>query len=304
MDLVKSLLAFALLTTTIACTPDMGDAQPWVPIEEMAGPLSPEYVAATMPATARGAQPGLLRVVTYNVLRGENVDGLASAFDDNDALRQADLVLLQEIEDHPGEGGSRAARLAAKLGMGFVYAPERFEGDGTHGIAILSVYPLSHVAVMQLPQVDLPWSERQRIALAADVQVGDQIFRVINTHLDTRLSIPQRILQLRPAIIDAPERAIVGGDFNTNPYMWVDGSIPQVPTQTVTGTDQAAQFDDYMRHLGFATPTAGSGPTQHTPVLDSRLDSIFVRDFAASPGKVEREIDLSDHWPLWIDVSE
>jgi endonuclease/exonuclease/phosphatase family metal-dependent hydrolase len=244
----------------------------------------------------------MLRVVTYNVEKGADVDGLARAFAQDAELARADLVLLQEIEDHPGEGGARAARLAGKLGMGYVYAPERHAGDGTHGTAILSVFPLANVQVMQLPRVDLPWSKAPRIALAADVVRGDRSFHVITMHLDTRMSIQQRILQIRPAIIDAPPRTVVGGDFNTNPFMWVDGSIPQLPANSVAGIDQAPMFDDYMQHLGFGTPTASSGPTNHTAVQDTRLDSIFVRGLDVAPGQVEREIGLSDHWPLWVDL--
>jgi endonuclease/exonuclease/phosphatase family metal-dependent hydrolase len=298
--------AFALAVAAlglVACGPDIGEAQPWVDIAEMQGVLAPEWLAPAPLALADMREK--LRVVTYNVGKGEDVEGLARSFEDDAELARAQVILVQEIEHHPGEGGSRAARLAARLGMGYVYAPERVEGDGTHGTAILSVFPLENVQVMQLPHVDLPWASAQRIAVGADVMVGSEQFRVITVHLDTRLNIQQRILQLRPAIIDAPERTIVGGDMNTNTYVWADGSIPQLPVESVVGSDhQALALDDYMRCLGFGTPTANSGSTQHTALLDSRLDSIFVRALASRPGTVEREIDLSDHWPLWVDVHD
>ena len=303
---MKRRLLLGILTASLATactpTPDMGAPQPWVSAEEMSGEMQPQIGLAEAPVRARGAADGMLRVVTYNVEQGKDVDGLARAFAQDAELSKADLVLLQEIEDHPGEGGARAARLAKKLGMGYVYAPERHAGDGTHGTAILSVYPLTNVEVMQLPRVDLPWSKAPRIALAADVVRGDRSFHVITMHLDTRMSIQQRILQIRPAVIDAPARTIVGGDFNTNPFMWADGSIPNLPANSVTGIDQAPMFDDYMQHLGFETPTASSGPTNHTAVQDTRLDSIFVRGLDVAPGQVEREIGLSDHWPLWVDL--
>jgi endonuclease/exonuclease/phosphatase family metal-dependent hydrolase len=293
---------FAALVLLSACTPEMGDPQPWVPIGEMTGPMVPLVGVAPSPVAGRGAADGMLRVVTYNVETGRDVDALAAAFESDDELARADLVMVQEIEDHPGEGGARAARLAQELGMGYVYAPERHEGNGTHGTAILSVYPLVHVQVMQLPRVDLPWSKAPRIALAADVDRGDRTFHVVTMHLDTRMSIQQRILQIRPAIIDAPARTIVGGDFNTNPFSWTDGSIPNLPENSVGGTDQAPMLDDYMSHLGFETPTAHLGATEHTAVEDTRLDSIFVRGLDVAPGAVEREIGLSDHWPVWVDL--
>jgi endonuclease/exonuclease/phosphatase family metal-dependent hydrolase len=302
MDLVRRGLGLAMLLSVAACGPEIGPTQPWVDVDDIQGVLRPEWADPPAPLV-RPDPRERLRIVTYNVHKGENVEGIARSFADDVELAQAQVVMVQEIEDHPGEDGSRASRLAALLGMGFVYAPERVEGDGTHGTALLSVFPLANVQVMQLPHIELPWSSAQRIALGADVVVGSMSFRVVTVHLDTRLNVPQRILQLRPAIIDEPERTIVGGDFNTNTYIWAEGSIPNLPVESVVGADhQALALDDYMRALRFTTPTANSGSTQHTAVLDSRLDSIFVRSLSAQPGRVEREIGLSDHFPLWVDV--
>ena len=81
---------------------------------------------------------------------------VAAAISGDPHLSATDVLLIQEIEDHPGEGGSRASRLAAALKMAFVYAPARTEGDGTHGLAILSRYPLERVEVMELPDFEFP----------------------------------------------------------------------------------------------------------------------------------------------------
>jgi endonuclease/exonuclease/phosphatase family metal-dependent hydrolase len=295
----------ALVASLAACTPepDMGEPQPWVAVDAITGTMRPVIGIEPTPVRARGAVDGMIRVVTYNVEQGADVNGLAKAILGDEELAKADLIMVQEIEDHPHEGGSRASRLAAKLGMGFVYAPERQTRDGgTHGTAILSVFPLSNVQVMQLPRVDLPWSKAPRIALAADVDTGSRRFHVITMHLDTRMSIQQRILQIRPAVLDAPDHTLVGGDFNTNPFTWADGTIPQLPSNSVAGVDQAPMLDDYMQHIGYQTPTASSGPTNHTALIDTRLDSIFVKGLDVAPGQVEREIGLSDHWPLWVDL--
>ena len=283
------------------CTTDLGPPSEWVDADVITGPLTPE---SAPPPHAPSTPPARLRVVTWNVANGANVDGLAAAIRATPALAAADVILLQEIEAHPGEGGARAGRLAAALDLGYAYAPERIEGDGTHGPAILSRWPLERVQVMELPYADLAFSQVPRRALAADVRVGATALRVVDLHLDTRLNAGDRILQLRPAVLDAPAPAVVGGDLNTNPYVWTGGAVPDLPGSTVVDTDQAPVIDGYMRQVGYATPTAALGPTeQFAGLVAARLDSLYVRGAAATPGGVERAIALSDHWPVWIDVA-
>lgn len=287
----------ALLVALAGCM-EMGAPEPWFDVAELEG------AEVMMPPARTLAAPARLRIVTFNVEKGSDPEALAAALRANPALAAADVVLVQELEAYSHEGASRAARLAAALGMGFVYAPERIEGQGTHGPAILSPWPLERVQVMRLPRADLAWSQAPRLALAADVHAGDTVLRVIDLHLDTRLTATQRILQIRPAVLDAPEPTVVGGDLNTLPYGWLyDGSVPLgVPTDAIVDANQAPVIDDYMRHIDYSTPTAGLGATQRFGVIESRLDSLYVRGLEAVPGAVERGVGLSDHWPVWIDV--
>ena len=112
-------------------------------------------------------------------------------------LASADVLIVQEIRAYPGEPGTRASRLAAALGMTWVYAPARTVRDGTHGIAMFSRYPLVAPEVRELPYFDQPNPE-QRIALTAQVDLGDQELRVVDVHLDTRLAPADRVAQLAP----------------------------------------------------------------------------------------------------------
>lgn len=291
----------ALALALAACGTDLGEPAVWQDADTIAGALAPTVVDAPLvPSRA----PGTLRIVTWNVAKGADVDGLAAAFRDDPALAAADAILLQEIEAHPGEGGPRALRLAAALGMGVAYAPERLQDDGTHGPAILARWPIAQVQVMELPYAALAVSQVPRRALAVDLQVGATRLRIIDMHLDTRLNATERILQLRPAVLDAPMPTVAGGDLNTNPYLWGDGAVPDVPASTVVDTDQAPVIDDYMRHVGYAAPTAGLGPTvTFAGVIEARLDSLYTLGVTATPGAVERALALSDHWPVWIDVA-
>src|SRR5262245_10392069 len=131
--LVKGVALLGLIAAG-ACSQSPGDAGDWVPWELIQGDLAPELEPPPPQVVARqGDLPGRLRVVTFNVERGADIDGLARAFLEDEALSQADVVLIQEIESYPNEGPSRAARLARAIGMGYIYVPARREGAGTHG---------------------------------------------------------------------------------------------------------------------------------------------------------------------------
>lgn len=291
----------AVALALAGCATELGPPSVWVDADAVTGPMAVERAA---PPIAVAMASTRLRIVTWNVAKGADVAGLAAAIRGTPALATADVILLQEIEAHPGEGGSRAGRLAAALDLGYAYAPERVAGDGTHGPAILSRWPLARVQVMELPYAALAFSQVPRRALAADVMVGTTALRVVDLHLDTRLNASDRILQLRPAVLDAPAPAVVGGDLNTNPYLWTDGAVPDLPSSATLDTDQAPVSDDYMRDVGYATPTAALGPTeQFAGLVAARLDSLYTRGGDATPGAVERAITLSDHWPVWIDVT-
>jgi endonuclease/exonuclease/phosphatase family metal-dependent hydrolase len=238
-----------------------------------------------------------VRVVTFNVHFGADVPGLVRAIRANPRLSRADILLLQEIESHPGD--DRAAKLAEALNLNLVYAPARVEGEGTHGLAILSRYPMTELEVLGLKKYDLGYrGTRRRIAMAATVELPQGKVRVFNVHLDTRLTPEERLRQLEPVIAEAAKRpaAIVGGDFNT--ITAIPSLLPMVPLP-VPGYSQAAGLDAYMQAQGFATPFAGIGRTHRFPM---RLDAVFARGLEVEGQGKETSVDVSDHFPLWVDL--
>lgn len=291
-----------------ACGPELGAPGAWVAADEIADPaLRPEVVADAYPPPAMGER---LRVVSFNVHFGEDVAGLADTLATHPALAGADVVLLQEIEAHPGEGGSRAARLAAALAMNHVYAPARLEpdaGDGvTHGLAVLSRHPLADVAVMELARAEIGFNTRRRIALAVDVVVGGDpaaTVRVVDVHLDLRLGVTDRLRQLRPTVVDHGDPVIVGGDLNTIPWAWAEGVVPSLPAQAITDFDAAVAIDAMMTGLGYAAPTSALGPTDELPVVDVRLDSLYPRGLDVVGAAVGDGVTVSDHLPVSIDLA-
>jgi endonuclease/exonuclease/phosphatase family metal-dependent hydrolase len=289
--------AFALVLLA-GCGLDMTGATPWIPIEEVSGPLVAERVAGGTSFAQRSVPASPLRVVTYNFEYAPDPDALASALLADPELARAGVVLVQETEAHDDEARSRTMAVAEKLGFGFVYVPARTIPGGTHGLAILSAFPITDVAKMDLPESSR--KSQHRIAIQATIDVAGTPLHVIDLHLDTMLNAQQRIAQLSPIVMGSPEATLIAGDFNTSWVQWVDGTVPVLSS---TGApDQAPVIDDYMRAQGFATPTADSGPTEHMFGLEQRLDAIYTRGPIATFGGVPR-VGPSDHWPMWIDLA-
>ncbi len=181
--------------------------------------------------------------------------------------------------------------------MAYAYLPAREIDGGTHGMAILSRRPISNLRFMDLPFFGTSIRSDGRVALAATVAGVD----VVNIHLFLQLSLSERIVQLAPATRSLLDRAIIGGDFNTNPYGWTD-MLPNVALDPISDIDGAAVVDDAMVEFGYQAATRDSGPTHRSPHEELRLDSIYVRDLETIGSQVLRQADLSDHWPLWVDV--
>lgn len=248
------------------------------------------------------ALPKTLRVVSFNVHYAHDVASLAESLHASLIVGRADVLLIQEIESHEAEGSSRAHKLAQDLKLNYVYAPARRTDDGgTHGLAILSRFPLADIEVLPLPRYDLGFNTRRRIALAATLDMGGHPLRVYNVHLDTRINIKDRIEQLRP-VVEAAQRqpvaeVIIGGDFNTNSFRWLFHRIP------FFRSNQAGALDEFMRGNQFSTPLTESGSTVKRVLLRARVDSLYTRGLTALESGVERTVEASDHYPVWMDVA-
>lgn len=247
---------------------------------------------------SNAAPPETVRVVTFNVHFGRDIGRLSRDIQSSPILSEAQIFLIQEIESHANEGTGRASQLAESLNLNYVYAPGRLtKNDGTHGLAILSRFPLSDIEVRRLPYYGL----RRRVSLGATADVGGRPLRTYNVHLDTHINAGRHIEQLRPVVEHAlghPVRTtVIGGDVNTNPFRWLFHTIP------IFYSNQAAAMDTFMRAQGFSTPLASRGSTTRGQILKRRLDSLFARNLTVLDSGVERRVDSSDHYPVWIDLA-
>jgi endonuclease/exonuclease/phosphatase family metal-dependent hydrolase len=236
-------------------------------------PDGPRYAGGTAVA-GRSGNADALRVVSFNIEFGIRVDSAIAVLAGDPALRSADVLLLQEMD----ENGTR--RVADTLGMGYVYYPAvfRFNTHRNLGNAILSRWPIVDDRKIVLPHL-ARIVHSVRAATAATIRVGDALVRVYSLHLGTMagLSPAARRDQLKAVLADAGRypRVVIGGDLN-------DPGIAGI-----------------ARDMGYAWPT------QHGPATTrvGRLDHILLKGLrspdSAAAGTVLDVHGASDHRAVW-----
>jgi endonuclease/exonuclease/phosphatase family metal-dependent hydrolase len=244
----------------------------------------------------------MLTVATFNVHFGKHTDKIIKAIKENENLSKVDILLLQEIEVRAREEKERACRIADGLGMHWVYAPARRLNDvDTHGLAILSKYPILNFEVIQLEFFKLVRKSRTRIALNAEIQVGDEKILVSNVHLDTTLNFAARARQLYSLIGKLKEhqiqKIIVGGDLNTLPFRFFLNSFPYFYE------DQTYKMYNFLREHGFDSLMEKLGYTIQAGPVKWSLDAIYIRNLEMKHFGVERDVRVSDHKPVWAHIS-
>ena len=237
------------------------------------GEKDPRYAGVAL-APAPPAVPDTIRVVSFNVKYAERVDSAIAVLKTEPALRNADILLLQEM-DAPG-----TRRLAEALGMSWVYYPAifRHRSGRDFGNAVLSRWPITEDEKIILPHASR-YARTQRIATAATVRIGDVDVRAYSTHLGTPadISADSRRAQLQAIIADAAPhaRAIIGGDTNS-------ATVGRIAVEN-----------------GFSWPTERGEPTSRF----GRWDHIFIRGFALptprGAGTIANVRAASDHLPVW-----
>jgi vancomycin resistance protein VanJ len=227
---------------------------------------------------ARSAQPGDLKVLTYNVARG----GLGTPARLSAQIRavKPDLITLQEVNGL--KPGFTAELLAGLPG----YAVSRTGGE---------VMTLSRFPVLSTRELTLPGTSRRFLVSRIDTPGGE--LSVINVHFGTvsvsrilsgqimptrdRRSQQLDILLREVAATSGP--IIVAGDFNTPPR----GQVYRALTSSLNDA-----WDSAGRGLGYSF-------SSQTPVL--RIDHVFVR----GPEVVGAEVQPpggSDHRALTVNV--
>lgn len=213
--------------------------------------------------------------MTFNLKWGRAIDRAADLFRRPGPLRDADVVVLQEM-DRPG-----AERLAGALGMSWVYVPSAVHPvpKQDFGVAVLSPWPLEEPRKLLLPHQNR-FRKLRRSAAVVTLRSPLGPVRVYGVHLESPAGAWDRVRrdQARVVLADAQGFAgpvIVAGDFNgrAGPRLLADAGFSWA-TEAVKNTAGPFDFDHVLaRGLCPAGPGAAAA--------------------------AEDETDASDHDPVW-----
>jgi endonuclease/exonuclease/phosphatase family metal-dependent hydrolase len=241
------------------------------------------------------ASPSEIKIVSYNIRwrSGLELHKLAQLLKTDPEIGGASIIGMQEVDRHKVRSGktNTAKILAEELGMFYTWAappaPKSDEEEET-GVVILSAYPLADVHRIVLPH-EGP-GKRRRVALGATIRIGPTSLRVYAVHSETRIPVDKKLEQMK-AVLDDLARypkempAIVFGDLNT----WEQDAVEKT-FKLFTAAHLHTPFDDqptFYRRALFVS-------------IDLKLDWIWLRNLGENRYGIDREIGLSDHWPLWV----
>ena len=227
---------------------------------------------------------GSLRVVTWNMFYGDQLEQAIKALEEVPELQDADILLFQEID------AAGVDTIAKRLHYNYVFYPAILDHHRRveYGDAILSKWPLSNPTKSILPIFIPNWLE-SRISTSATILVDGKEITVYSTHLDiTWMIFRQGESQaefLSRAAGGKDGAIILGGDFNT----WNPVSI--------------LNLDEQMEKVGLERLSKGAGYTFEWAGLKFILDHIYSNAALDYQAGVYRHTNASDHYPVWADMS-
>ena len=249
-------------------------------------PEGPRYYD-TSRSTKPDEQPSdggnALRLVTFNIEHGREIDGAVRLIRTNETLRDPDILLLQEMSS---EG---VARMAGELGLNYLCFPSGIHPQARQewGTAILSPWRIEEPAKLVLPH-GAAITGMRRAATVATVRWRGRPIRVYSVHLPSPMAIStsERQAQVR-TILEAARAAadpvIVAGDFNSS------------------------AVGPWFQQDRFAWITQAVGGTSRPLGLRFQLDHVFARGLGLAGGVpaigcVEAP-GVSDHCAVWARLS-
>jgi endonuclease/exonuclease/phosphatase family metal-dependent hydrolase len=239
---------------------------------------------------------------------GRLISAAAQAFSEGKLLPRVDVLALQEADKETARTGGHhvAKELAAEMRMHWAHAPAGiprgivpvkrqwwldFEepidlhDSGDTGVALLSRLPLLDVKRIDLPWQECPW--RPRLAMVATLSIGSNQIRLFNAHVDPHAASDGQLAQLEVIAAEAEAATvptIILGDFNT------------LSRQKCLDTRQ------FLEARGYTTPYPTGTATWRGAGLRMHADWIFTRGIKIERWGVARPLNVSDHWPIWVEV--
>jgi endonuclease/exonuclease/phosphatase (EEP) superfamily protein YafD len=255
-------------------------SQPQIEIyEDPQGPKFEGHFAGSLPQN-----PQTLKVASYNVNDGIEVEQVIRELGMYNPLRESDFFLLQEMD----EAGTE--EIARELKYNYIYYPSTMPTriERNFGNAILSRWPLSRPQKLILPYKH-PTNKQLRIAVRATAELPDREIMLYSVHTETYTVITKhRKAQVREIVDDigpGETPVIVGGDFNT------------VSNRSIR------RLKRLFGEIGLVRSSAGAGTTvKKYKTRPSAADHIFTRGFEVKGKGTLYAALASDHFPVWVEL--
>jgi len=241
--------------------------------------------------------PTVLKILSYNIRwrSGDDLKDMIKLLKDDPEIGGAAILALQEVDRRKKRSGNNntAKIIADELGLHYAWAAPpsvNATDEEETGVAILSVYPLSDVKRIVLPNPGP--GKRRRVALGATIEIENRQWRVYSAHAETRIKFDKKLEQFKAVLDDLAQHpkdmpAIIMGDFNT----WEPNAHDKV----------VKLFSD----AGLKTPFDGKKTFRRKILLvplELKLDWVWLRGLEAANCGIDRQIEISDHYPLWTNV--
>ncbi len=293
----------------------------------------PGYVVVTMST--------VLKIATFNIQYSLGADGIYDLARCIDAVRNADVICLQEIDRNwqRTNMADQAAEVEALLPDRYCVFSPILDVDASSvdasgrvtnrrrqaGQMIISRFPILSSRFVELPKIDTGDMPNSWCGMhEAVIVLPDSAVRVVNVHL-TDVTRSGRMVQVREFVRRLHDAPIEGGAWNgTDPDAesrahWqlddnpppmpyaavVVGDFNDVPTSPVYDTMCRSGFRDSWSTDTALTPynvTFKTNPPQGT-FEDMRIDFIFVNDaIEVLDAVIDAECPASDHQPVWATI--
>lgn len=180
------------------------------------------FLLAAFSFQVKFAQSQTIRVLSYNIHRGEDMNGRIDLQQIARVINDAnpDVVSLQEVDSVTNRTNKvdQLKELAALTKMNYFYGKNMDYDGGGYGVGILSKYPIVDQFVTRLPNFS---KSEPRVAATVEVKLRkNKSFLFTAIHLDYVKNPTERIEQakkLQEVFSDIKKPSILAGDFNAEP---------------------------------------------------------------------------------------
>jgi endonuclease/exonuclease/phosphatase family metal-dependent hydrolase len=228
-----------------------------------------------------GQEPGeYIKIVTWNLSFAENLDPAIEALSQVDVLKDADILLLQEMDEVGVE------RIAEELAYNYVYYPASVHRrhNKNFGNAVLTRWEIIDHEKIRLPKTG-PGNKHSRNAIKAKIMVSGLEVIAFSIHLETfwfmQAEEQRQAAFLANHVKSWDELVFIGGDFNS----LTKGSIKYL--------------EKSFGQVGLRRLSKNTGYTFKNFGLKLTLDHIFSSKVSTYETGVWRGSVASDHFPVW-----